>query len=424
MIEDALKAARNIHRLIISVSLLTVVFALSVELPKEKVQQLEELENLAKFPFMSYDNFVEAQVEKTIPTLVEKRIQYLEQVLEGPMIFDLSKISEAAKTPVHIGKIESQNLVFSKVQDASLSNFDAITSVLSRDRPIQLWLPKIEALEKDLKEFFAQHPQAGGRISNVRLELAAESDVFGESEIETFIDVKEIWAQIYFELIPADGPIGTPVFTAPIPAELYELPASSWKSWFLLQENSAELVETVGNDLRWLPKLKKRPNGFDQQEIGVLISKIKEDLQDLSPEENKMTVLGSEVPGILVIYASPLILLALAYYLRNHLGHLQKLVEKSRADFKDFAWMPLSLGKSWKYESFATIIGIPILSVVTLNIRLSAFGDNRPFSITLAFVAVAVAIFLGYSSIKRLAKLRNTMAGIAHKDRHLVKNSS
>jgi len=59
MIEDALKSTRTLHRLIMTVSLVTIVFALSINLPEDKAAQKQIIDDLVAIDFTDYNAFVE-----------------------------------------------------------------------------------------------------------------------------------------------------------------------------------------------------------------------------------------------------------------------------------------------------------------------------------------------------------------------------
>lgn len=407
MIDDALKATRTLHRLIITVSLLTIVFALSVELPRDKAFQLEQLEELVQIPFVDYNQFVDAKVGAFISELTSDRITALNQNLEGPLVFSLDEISESISVPVHVGKIRTSQSILSEVQNATISGFDALASALSITQDVQIWLPQIENIQDDIQEFLDAHPKAGSRISNVRIEPTV--DYFGEiaDPIETFWDTGETWGQLYFELIPAGGPIGAPVFIKEMPLEAYEVPNSSWKKWLSSQSDISHLIEIAkGGDVKWLPQVKKRPDGFDQEVIGLLISNLKKELRDSSPEAQKMTILGSDVPGILVVYASPLVLLALFYYLLNHIRHLIKISEHDISGFRDFAWMPLSFGRFWQIECIASMLILPVTALVLLNFRLNVFQTTPTLASAFTWLVILTISLLSGGIISAIEQLR------------------
>ena len=71
MIEDALKNIRNIHRIILTISFITIVFSVSISAPQDKKQQLALLNKLIEFDFSEYDKFVEKKVDEPFISFIK-----------------------------------------------------------------------------------------------------------------------------------------------------------------------------------------------------------------------------------------------------------------------------------------------------------------------------------------------------------------
>ena len=97
MLEDALKNTRNIHRLILTISFVTIVFSLSIDHPRDKEEQLEALSKLGAVPFIDYKDFAEKAVndfeESTLQILVDQINTRLKQ--ENYTLFNTHHIGEA-----------------------------------------------------------------------------------------------------------------------------------------------------------------------------------------------------------------------------------------------------------------------------------------------------------------------------------------
>lgn len=80
MIEDALKSTRNLHRLIIGVSLAVLVFSLSVYLPDEKIRQKSAIDALLDIDFLAYEIWLQDKLEAEIKKQVIPAVQPLRDI--------------------------------------------------------------------------------------------------------------------------------------------------------------------------------------------------------------------------------------------------------------------------------------------------------------------------------------------------------
>ena len=97
------------------------------------------------------------------------------------------------------------------------------------------------------------------------------------------------------------------------------------------------------------------PRESAERNLADLLASINEELRKRNPENKSVSLLGAEIPGNLLVYATPFILLALSYYFLFHLTHLQRFVRENRALFEQFAWLPLSLEKEWGWEALFSL---------------------------------------------------------------------
>ena len=107
MIEDALKSIRNVHRLILTVSLITLVFSFSISPPKDKKTQMELIKKLIEFNYQEYDGFVDQTIDELFLPKLRELSKRLEEKLkiEALQIFNLHHIYEEFSKNSHVGKI-------------------------------------------------------------------------------------------------------------------------------------------------------------------------------------------------------------------------------------------------------------------------------------------------------------------------------
>ena len=186
MIEDALKTVRNLHRLILTVSFITLIFSLSLNLPSEKQQQLAHIERLVAFKFDKYEAFVNNKIDEHMSAqyqaLADSIVSSLEQ--GEHLMFNLNNISAAFRRSPHVGKLLTNELILSNPTNATLNSFTALNG-LSLSKNVQVLLPDLHEITPVLKDFLRKNAYpAGRRVENVILSigdvnLTAESSFRG-----------------------------------------------------------------------------------------------------------------------------------------------------------------------------------------------------------------------------------------------------
>lgn len=271
MLEDALKNTRNIHRLILTVSFITIVFSLSINFPKDKKEQLDSLEKLSAVPFLNYNSFVEAEVAAfelaTLQTLAEKLNSRLEQ--KGYILFNTHHIGEAFAKNAHTGRLLVEELFLTDINNASISNFKALSG-LSINRDIQVLVPKIEAIFEKLTNDLDESAGVGRRVDGLYI-------TYGEANFiaESFLPNEEVYLTLYFELPSTASDGGHPVFNAQFPAHIETLPNTSFLHWLDNTPEAQGLYSDTDGQLIWLSSLENLPNGFNEEKIGLLKNNLK-----------------------------------------------------------------------------------------------------------------------------------------------------
>ena len=148
-----------------------------------------------------------------------------------------------------------------------------------------------------------------------------------------------------------------------------------------------------------------------------------EEIASAGPEKQSATILGTQVPGLLIVVASPLTLLVLSYYFANHTGHLVRLVKADREEFRGFAWMPLSIqynipflprGKlkdgfkipAWALETVISAVILPLASLAALYAQLTQFGGIGLWPSLVISTAVAGIALLGIRTVRNINTIR------------------
>ena len=419
MIEDALKSTRTLHRLIMTVSLVTLVFASSLYLPSEKVTQREAIDALLNVDFLAYDQFVADQVEVfkqenllPIGTSLNEEID-----AGGYLVFNLHHLGEAFFEPLHVGKLLTDEVALAEISNTTLAALDALNGLdLASD--VQVLVPRTDKLIPEIRTFLRENHEAGKRIDTIRVGI---DDV--PLVAESFLPGTETTAGLYFELVDAVRIGGVPVFSANFTADIATLPGTSFIQWLKDNSDMKDIISIQDNQVIFAPNLGSAPSGFREEKLGLLHQNLTEDIASSGPEKQSATILGTKVPGLLIVIASPLTLLVLSYYFTNHTGHLVHLVGTDNHAFKNFAWMPLAIRtqipplslqkltygyriSGWILETIASAIILPVLSLGVLYWKLSQFGNVTVLSIFVISAASAGIGWLGILSVRNIGMVR------------------
>lgn len=417
MIEDALKSARNLHRLIIAVSLITLVFSLSLNLPPDKIRLKEAIDRLIDTDFLEYDTFVQDKVNvyaaQNLTPIAQKANESLEAL--NLQIFHLHHIGEALGTPLHVGKILTKELVFADITAASLVQLDAMNG-LDLGRDIQVLKPKTQDLMEALEPHLLENGQGTKRLETLRVGI----DEF-DFTAQSFVPGSTAMAGMYFELHEGVLHAAAPTFNASFNTEVETLPDTSFLYWVKNVLKSSDVVAVENNRLVFLPELTNIPRGFREEKLGTLSLRLADEIKSTGPEELSATILGTEVPGLLIVIASPTILFFLSYYFMQHTAHLRGLVIDDLNAFRHFAWLPLALGRvqtiqsgkshtgfqqAWQVETVATSIILPVLALLILYVQLDQFGTLKNLHTFLIAGASFSVILMGATTLRHIDGIR------------------
>src|SRR5438874_2705996 len=106
LITDALTVTRNLHRLIITVSLVTIIFSLSLRLPQNVRLREQAIRRFLQTDFSDYDRFVDSEVEKVQKLWLAPLAHDLRETLKGlqPPPAAFSDIADAFERPIFIDR--------------------------------------------------------------------------------------------------------------------------------------------------------------------------------------------------------------------------------------------------------------------------------------------------------------------------------
>lgn len=422
LIEDSLKSTRTLHRLIITVSLVTLVFAFSLDRPEEKVAQKDAIEALLKSDFRAYETFVAEKVEDFRQRSLAPLGQQLTARLEasGHLVFNLDDLGDAFGEPIHVGRILTHELAFANMEATNLTALKALNA-FSLSQDIQVLVPEMPGVAEEIVDFLDSHQTTGKRIAGIRMSI--EDFSFGS---ETFLPGATTTAGLYFELVDAVRIGGAPVFSADFPVAIQTLPDTSFIHWLSGNERLLKTVSLKEGQITFLPELENLPTGFTEEKLALLFKRLSDEIAESGPEEQSATILGTKVPGLLVVIASPLTLLVLGYYFANHTKHLTRFSLSDPEAFRGFAWMPLAMQDEpksatvgslevskpawWAVETVASAIALPIGALLALYWQLSQFGGVGTWSALTIFSGIVGVVCFGLMSLSHIGAIRRAHA--------------
>jgi hypothetical protein len=402
MMEDALQVTRNLHRLIIATSLVTIVFSLSLRFPEKFRERQETIDQFLRFDFSQYDRFVTARAAEASGLWLKPVVSTLRAGVEtnNYPVFGLADIWAALEKPVLLGQAKIAETKLTTPAELTLRQFDALAELypLTNDVLVPVFVP--ENLVTNLQEFLAEKARPGMRVQSVNLQTSesySATEPPGEGETIKML--------LSFELMPNGGP-PSPYFQGVFDAHVRRGENTSFLYWLSQNPETPKFVTLQAGRLKWLPALDNISREMIDRRLGDVSGALNDEIRKSSPENKSVSLLGAEIPGLLLVYATPLILLALSYYFLFHLTHLCRFAARHKMDCERFAWLPLSLETGWVWESLFSLGILPLLALSVLEAQLWRFDFLKwaPGIFTLAagfFIGV-----LTWKSIRQLGKLR------------------
>ena len=220
MVEDALKSTRTLHRLIMTVSLVTLVFALSVSLPEDKIKLKAAIDGLLEIDFLAYDSFVDEQVKAAVETELQPISSgAAKRFADGKfLVFGLDYLAGTLLKPLHVGKLLPKQLLLAEMSNATLSKLRAING-LSLGKNVQIVIPETDGLLTEIESYLKENERAGQRVDTIRYSI----DSF-DFTAESFLPTEKVFAGLYFELVDKIQRGGAPTFNANFQGRVADLP--------------------------------------------------------------------------------------------------------------------------------------------------------------------------------------------------------
>lgn len=438
MIEDSLKTTRTLHRLLLAVSLATIIFSLSLQTYSVERKWQKAVATIIATNFAEYDKFIKGKVENIIP----EQITELEQafrpfVLKWQDEFNVSNvqsISDKLQNTFRVGQVVIDNVGLGKVSDTSLSELYQLND-LQIDRGIELYVPQfndilIEKIDRFFKDKLGENTR--GRIGAV---FISDHNSDRLLEKESFIPNISMYYVLSLTLIVPTSDQQFLVssersitFDFGVSFKSTPISDSSLIYWIQHEKLMTGTAFFKDGDISF-PLLDNMPDRYKRQNLGLLLSRLDAMIENSGPDNLNVTLFGMEVPGLVFVLASPITIGILSWYLLINLIHLAKLAPEASTSFRQFAWMPLMLqdwaipigrnGRSipsWAMETIVSSIILPIASLGVLHFRLWQFKSVASWQ-TLMFICIAVAVYvLGRQSTLCIGQIRRRVNTVCQQD--------
>ena len=412
MLDDALKTTRNISNLILLVSIVSIIFALSSEFPRDINRYRTDLINLQKIRFSEYDKHVKDLIDLKSRVELQKFTEGINNLFKTNGVYILNSEDLANKfiDPLYYGMILTKDLVLGDIKNATLNQMDQLNELIDLNHNCQYIIPDINDFAKSFDSFFAVEKYFNYTIENIVIEL--DSHNFSN---ESFMkNTDQIEVNVYFELRKDRNTPSARVFNTTFRATLYEIPNSSWINWLVESKNDSNLFSIKNNTVKWLPYLdNKSRSSYRDMKISELMINFENEIRQNSPSNKAINIMGASISGVLIAYASPSTLIALEYILLTYLGQISLFVASKKDAFREFCWLPLIKRKEQKYTSIALIMILPIISISILEIKLASYINNVYFLGIFALISICIIIVFSLGSIKTIKNINNNLQTIS-----------
>ena len=326
------------------------------------------------------------------------------------LIFELDSITDALEGTPHIGQFLVGESNLANVSAATLTSLDALNG-LSLEQDVQLTVPNINFLMQELQEFLTDNNKAGKRVTDASTSLTNDPPI-----LTTFLPDSTPIASLDFQLADVTVTGAIPVFQHLYDVDVVNIPNSSFLIW-LSQQGFDPIIRIDGGEILFLPDVRPLPKGFAEESLGILSLRLADEIRAAGPEQRTLTILGTTVPGRLLVLAAPLVLLALLYYFKSHLSHLTRMSDQHADEMVGFSWLPINLsrwqlpgtGFQWSghvAELITTLAVLPVGALLVMYFRLSPFGGVGIGTSLLIGCTCSVALVICWMSLVEVKTIR------------------
>ena len=391
MIQDALKTTRTAHRLILAISLWTILFSLTLTSPSTRVAARDALSRFFRADFVSYDAFVRERqdfyAEDKRLSLARWRGDIL-AVTQAP-ITGLDEIVAQVEAALEFSEFRVEG---SALEEPQLTTFAMLRSAEMLE-DIHRDIVAVEiATPPALDSFTAvwNCVRSGRTIGAMWLE-----DLGGRNWKE--LDSLRLWI----------GPGSTPTSaqtacrdSIEVPVTQKTLTGTSFNSWIESVPRMDGITSLVVTRAQ-----RARPLQEAYEELAAEVGAV-------GRRSLQVTFWDVQIPLLAIAVASPLVLVVLSYVLAMHTLHLRREAAEHVDDVSRFAWLPLALRSngSWFLATAASVAIVPGCAPRYLWGRLDALDliDRPAGSVAMVVVPLTIVVF-GLASLYNIDRIRATL---------------
>ena len=411
MLHDALVLTRRFHEILVVVSLLTLLFSLSLVSTDRAVMLRDAIRPLRTADFGSYDDFTSERVAQHVQGRRRLVSAWFGDTF-GPesSIEDLERLEERFTTPLHVSKFEVRGTIFADMKNmppSELLSFGGSPNLV-RD---------VEVVQVDFEHVSSWLGWALGPFieRNVRVPLSVLDAETADWENRS----RGAQGTRLFRLPPwpdFPGRERLPSSWA-LPAsykakiEYVTVPESGFMDWVERQEQFREVGPRAFRRLvsfdspLWTLSVPQRGESFEE-----LYQDLLNDVASAGPISQRVPIYGVAVPAVLVGMMAPVVLGMLSYFLAMHTRHLRSFAgSDSVKALKSFAWLPLTLRTelSWIALTATSVLVLPCASLWVLMRELASFEgiDLSVVSGTVYCAWMSILVF-GCASMYSVRELR------------------
>ena len=415
MIEDALKSTRGLHRFILTASLLTLLFSLSLVPPGPRIAIRDAIGNLIGADLLAYDEFTRSKVGSHVDGRRVSATRWRADTFRSvSSIQGLDRVIGRIVNPLHVSKFEIKGTALGDLRNATLSHLQSSTLIQELSRNIEVVQVSFPSATQQLEAILGPYDR---QEVSIVLEVLDAEEADWASRSRGFEGTRLFSVSSWPEL-PGGNRWSLPSsFRLPLsfPAEVdhVQLQGTAFIDWIESEADLGEVVSVRFGQLAfadgayWTVSAEQR--GATLQQLHETLSA---ELAEGDPRRLRVNIFGAQVPAVLVVIASPLVLLMLSYSLAMHTVHLKRLSAQSADEIRKFAWLPLTLRASisWVSATSVSVIIVPSASLWVLRGRLTEF-ESIDWSLAPVVMCIAHVGIAGFGLVS-LYSIRGIRAAV------------
>lgn len=400
--DEQQKSLRLIHRTILTITTVILLFAISPNPTGIYTDALKELTELRDIDFKDYARYAIDEANKNrkiIHNIVRNQIGYAKGRLSNDFLF-----TEAVFMwwPTEVDQLSNYLYFFESKNTVSFLTFEMQQSPGDIYRKLRQESKTVPMARHDLSDYTLRWILVTPKEENAKVVLRAASppgNIISRDE------------QVVYKLATGQPVPKEAIFT-------YEFNKGG-HSIFLRQEDQA--TNSMENDyyaLKWIKTTKSNnliiTDSSNRETIFQSMRKLWPQLESKTPREaasflqsmalskkNSVSFLGADVDPSIVILVGPAVLLSLLTFFYSHVAYFESGLKKRETTF-DVFWAPLFPGTLPKIISFSSVILLPTGSIIMIWIRNSTsflWEEHVYYGISVMFILVS-----GLLSVYKIVK--------------------